>query len=398
MRLRTVRTWALRFVLLSIVVVVLANQIHWEDRLDLKDGSVLRGRVEHTVAGDWRVTLPDAGDAPHIVPASSVAVRGAGEHQVPAVGWGLRTLGRRLAGHLGRLVGVLALLTTLIIVVAWRWRLLLQAVDLTLSFGRAVRLTFIGAFFNLAIPGSTGGDVVKAFYAARTTKRGTRAVMSVFVDRVVGLIGLAVFAAAVLFAMPRDEGYGPAMVVILSVLGVAVIGGAILASPGLRRGLGLSRIMERLPFQTLQAEVHAGLRLYRAHPLVLGIALGVSLMNHAMTALCVWLLAGALGIEGLEVAMALALVPVANLFSAIPVLPGGWGVGELAFAYLFGQVGIPPTEAVGLSIVYRLCFLAVSLPGGLLWLVWKDRPTKESIRRRVEEATHAVEVQEAGGI
>ena len=155
---------------------------------------------------------------------------------------------------------------------------------------------------------------------------------------------------------------------------MAFLGIGVLATPTLRRALGVGRLVGRLPFQTLLAEVRAALALYRDRPVALLVALATSVLNHAVASFTVWLLARALGIEGLELGMALALVPVANLFAAIPLLPGGWGVGELAFAYLFGQVGIPATEAVGLSVVYRLSILAASLPGGVLWLFWKDRP------------------------
>jgi uncharacterized protein (TIRG00374 family) len=119
----------------------------------------------------------------------------------------------------------------------------------------------------------------------------------------------------------------------------------------------------------------------------LGTALGISLVNHATNATACYFLAQALGIEGVSLGAALALVPLANLLSAIPLLPGGWGVGELAFAYFFGQVGVPATEAVGLSVVFRLAVLGVNLPGGLLWIFWRGHPSTEKIAADVEAVT-----------
>lgn len=386
---RALRGWLLRLAGLAAVVWFLAHQLSWWDTLTLHDGPPLTGRVERLADGSWRVEAPDG--TVRDVPAEAVEVRGGGAGSVPAVSWGLRTLGLRLGGHVGVLASVLVLFLCLLVLTAWRWRLLLGAVDLDLPLGRTVRLTFIGSFFNNAIPGATGGDVVKAYYAARSTGRGTRSVISVFVDRIVGLVGLAVLAGGVLLLAPGQAGYGPARTVVIGVLGAAVLGLVVLLTPPVRRALGLGRLVRRLPFQTLVAEARAALGLYRDQPLPLLVSLAASLVNHGVAAICVWMLAGGLGIQGLDVGMALALVPVANLFAAIPLLPGGWGVGELAFAYLFGQVGIPPTEAVSLSVVYRLSVLAASLPGGALWLFWRGRPTKAAILHEVDEATHAVE-------
>ena len=390
---RAARAWLLRLLGLALVAWILTGQLHWLDTLRLADGGERTGHVTLRETGDWRVEAADGGE--RLVAAADVATRGTGGQRVPDVAWGLRTLGLRLGGHLGIVAGVLILYLGLFVLTAWRWRLLLRAVDLTLSLARATRLTFIGAFFNTAIPGATGGDVVKAYYAAKATGRPTRAVLSVFVDRISGLLGLAVLAGLVLLVAPGEAGYGPARLVVGVVLGVAFLGIGVLATPTLRRALGVGRLVKRLPFQTLLGEVRAALALYRDRPAALLVALATSVLNHAVASFTVWLLARALGIEGLGLGMALALVPVANLFAAIPLLPGGWGVGELAFAYLFGQVGIPATEAVGLSVVYRLGILAASLPGGVLWLFWKDRPAKEVILQEVDEATQAAETASA---
>jgi len=198
---RAVLAWGLRLAGLAVVFAILSQQIHWCDRLNVTTGPPVEGHATLLDDGSWRVVLPAGGV--RAVAAEDVRTRGAGGSEIPDVDWGLRTLGLRLGEHLGIAVGVLILYLGLFVLTAWRWRLLLKAVDLVLSMARATRLTFIGAFFNTAIPGATGGDVVKAYYAAKATGRGTRAVLSVFVDRMTGLLGLAVLAAKL--AQPRPN-------------------------------------------------------------------------------------------------------------------------------------------------------------------------------------------------
>lgn len=386
---------------------VLATQLQWHDRIALEDGAVLIGQIESAEGGGYAVRLEEsvwaegkpAPEEGQLVRVSSeeVARRTYGEEAVPDVSYGLRTLLRRLGENLPIGSTVLLLLTLLVVLTGWRWNLLLRGVGLLVPFWRSVRLTFIGGFFNIAVPGATGGDVVKAWYAARETGAGTRAVISVFVDRFVGLFGLVVFAAGALFFSDGGEAYRVPRTVVLIVLAAGLVGGAIVIARPVRRALGLSWLVRKLPFQGVFEEIQASVRLYRGHVPTLLATLGISLFNHAGNATSCWLLARALGIDGITLGTAMALVPLANLLSAVPLLPGGWGVGELAFAYFFGLIGVPPTEAVGLSVVFRLAVLGVNLPGGILWIFWRGHPSTASIAAEVEQvASHVGDRASAG--
>src|SRR5688572_21830633 len=52
-----------------------------------------------------------------------------------------------------------------IVLIPWRLCLLMRPHGLHLSLAASVRLTLIGLFFNTCLPGATGGDVVKIYYA-----------------------------------------------------------------------------------------------------------------------------------------------------------------------------------------------------------------------------------------
>ena len=56
-------------------------------------------------------------------------------------------------------------------------------------------------------------------------------------------------------------------------------------------------------------------------------------------------------------------------------------------------MGVAPSEAVGLSVVFRLAVLAAGLPGGVLWLLSRDhdRAGRDDMAGRVAEATRAAE-------
>jgi glycosyltransferase 2 family protein len=368
---------------LGLVAWVLATQVRWTDEVVRADGATLRGEVV-AAPGGWVVRGRDGVE--RAVADADVARDRFGGREVPRIAFGLPTLVGRLARSAPTVALVLGGLVALALLTAWRWRWLVRALGLALSASEAVRYTFYGIFFNLFVPGSTGGDVVKAWYAARRTGRATKAVVSVLVDRLVGLFALVLFAAAVLFVARDREGFATPRVLVGAVLGGAVVAGVLVLSRRVRRALGLSAVLRRLPLQRVWTEVDAAVRLYRAHAGSLVLGLLVSLVNHAGTASCAWLLARALGLREVGLSDCLALIPVVSLLSAIPLLPGGWGVGEMAFAAFFVPLGLAPSEAVAWSIVFRLSILASGLPGAALWLLAREHPRPAEMAADVERA------------
>ena len=107
-----------------------------------------------------------------------------------------RTLNAVPAGPLA--LSFLLMGTTILLGVI-RWRMVLRVQGLHLSFGRTTGISFVAHFFNSFLLGSTGGDLMKAYYAARETKhRKTEAVTTVFVDRLIGLWAMLLFACAMM--------------------------------------------------------------------------------------------------------------------------------------------------------------------------------------------------------
>ncbi|NJN17839.1 MAG: flippase-like domain-containing protein [Oscillochloris sp.] len=96
-----------------------------------------------------------------------------------------------------------------IVCAAWRWHVVLRAMGTVLSLVRVVRLVIIGAFFNMFLPSSVGGDVMKMVLVAPTMERRELAVASVLMDRVIGLavtIGVGLGGGAVAAAGARGAG------------------------------------------------------------------------------------------------------------------------------------------------------------------------------------------------
>jgi uncharacterized protein (TIRG00374 family) len=285
-----------------------------------------------------------------------------------------------------------------VLIAGTRWWWLLRVNGLSVSLPEALRLTWIGVFFNSVVPGQTGGDLIKAIYIMkRSPGQRIPALVSVIVDRVLGLGSLAVLGAiVVLFALDR---YGWLAAAIWGVIGIVTLLGMFAFSKRLRQAIRLKALLDRLPHRVghLLRLVDQAVFFYRGHKNVIAMSLLGGVVNHVFSILSVVLIGDALGI-GLPWFDYFVLIPVINIISAVPLGPNGWGLGEWSYQGLFSQFGaryvagatgasaaqIMGTRGVALSVLYRLHLTLWSLLGGLFVLFEKDRVTRADIEHEVE--------------
>src|SRR5216684_5058003 len=77
-----------------------------------------------------------------------------------------------------------------------RWREVSAECGAPLATAQAMRFNVIGAFFNQTLPSSIGGDAVRLWLVARAGAGWRAATYSIFVDRAIGLIALAIIIVA----------------------------------------------------------------------------------------------------------------------------------------------------------------------------------------------------------
>jgi len=229
-----------------------------------------------------------------------------------------------------------------------RYRLLLGALRLPGTLGQAFAWTMIGSFFDLAMPLSNGGDLVKAYYVARHAGRGRRslAVLSVLLDRVVGLLALFIFAWLVCLFAGRLVDDNPQLHrlsrVLLFVCAGSVAGFGVLVSPALERSAWRRRLMHLLPYHEKFEALYVAFAGLRQHWALLAAMMGLSLLVQMLG--CAGILCLAQGLDftssstglhaELELVPTLVVLPLAVFLNTFGVA-GGLGAGELAFQWLF---------------------------------------------------------------
>jgi glycosyltransferase 2 family protein len=270
----------------------------------------------------------------------------------------------------------LALILPVFPVQAARWWLLMRCRGMHVPYARAFRLTMVGLFFNFCMPGMTGGDVVKAYYAAKGSGARGIAVMSVIFDRITGLLGLVLLAGIAGLVMLWRGGLEPDVrglvttVTLLIWLGFA---GALVApvfffSRNVRSAVGLDRLFARLGPEHILVRIDDTAAAYRNHKRVILTAVLVSLPVHFCQALATTLAGWALGME-LPIELMLTVLPVVFLAGSVPLTYQGLGVMEaLAVAMLLPSEYADANQLVSMLVLIRLFLIVYALIGAALML------------------------------
>jgi glycosyltransferase 2 family protein len=211
-------------------------------------------------------------------------------------------------------------------------------------------------YFNLLLPTSVGGDVMRAWYLDGGSGRKLAALAAVFLDRLNGLLVLITMACLAVALSPLDL---PAWIP-WSVWGIALAAAC---------GLALLPLASRSRFipaprrQQLQTVVRA-LR----DPRTFLRATLLSAVVQAANVLLVWLIGLALHAD-IPATYYWIFVPMVALLTLLPVSVNGMGVREGGVALFLAPLGVDQATSLTLAFLWFAVFGAVSLLGGGVYLL-----------------------------
>lgn len=290
----------------------------------------------------------------------------------------------------------LVLMGMTILLGIWRWRVLLHVQRIELPVTRAAEISLVAHFFNSFLLGSTGGDLLKAYYAARETRtKKTEAVITVVVDRLIGLFSMLLFACVMMF---------PNFAWVTSdrrLITFAALVWGLMAACGLVIGLSLwGRIAtvwprlwawaRRLPKgEILERSLEACQRFGPERRFLLK-AMTLSMLVNLVCVLQILALAWGLALQVPATAL-LVVVPIVICLSAIPITPNGLGVRENLYVWMLTMpaFGVDSTQALSLSLLAYAGSLFWSLVGGVVYVTLKESQHLSDLTETSEAAEQA---------
>jgi uncharacterized membrane protein YbhN (UPF0104 family) len=259
------------------------------------------------------------------------------------------------------LLGLVALTAGSMALPAWRWQLLLKAQGLHEPFWRVLRLTWVGYFANLVLPGAAGGDVAKGYFMLRLRPEArVRALSTVLADRLLGVYSLLLLGGASVGWLAWQGSLPPAVGAMagatLLLLAGTTAGAVALWVRPLRR-----LVLAVLPRRWGQAWTES-FELYHARTGWLFVCLLISVLSNALVVLSLGSAAACVGDSVPPGALFLA-GPLVVLANCLPISPGGVGVAEAAAEALFGAFGV--AGGAGMMLLVRITIALLSVPGCL---------------------------------
>ncbi len=265
-----------------------------------------------------------------------------------------------------------------------KWCWLLRHQGGRVPFARLLRFYLIGYYFTNLLPSTMGGDVARSYYAGREIGSQGHAAISIFMERVTGmvlLLALVLVAPAFrpwLYRHPAIQ--APAA-------GAALLTGLLVwlwISPApLRGAIGLYRRLRRkqgaapdeadrverllLRFREKATRLHERLtdsaRRLRADRALLFRVVWVTLLFYSLTWVNVFVSFRAFGVE-VPLPGVAAVLPTAMIVAMLPLAPlAGLGLAEGAYVFYFGLLGVQAADALAMGLLLRLKLVTLGLLG-----------------------------------
>ncbi len=293
------------------------------------------------------------------------------------------------------LVAALAIYAVSQLIFVARWYLLLSVQSIRIGYWTAVKLHLLGLFYNNCLPTSVGGDLLRAWYVTHHTDKKLQAALSVFVDRLVGLIGMLIMAFCCYWFIPTgdpeqrfDFSFDMNLLQRLSdykwfILTTAVIPLVVLpALAGTVKGRKvLTRVLLRVRRRgaVILNKLSSAIAVYYNKKLEIFWALLLTFACQGVFIMAMWLVGREIGLD-VHPMYYFIFFPISWLLGSLPISVGGLGIVEGGLKVAFSQfAGASGQQALVLALCQRLIWLLGSLPGVVIHLLGAHLPKDFSV-------------------
>ncbi|AMY10183.1 hypothetical protein LuPra_03412 [Luteitalea pratensis] len=264
-------------------------------------------------------------------------------------------------------VAVLVLLDRVVMI--WRWVLLLRASGTAVGTMTAARIFLVSSFVGSFLPAGVGGDAARAYALGQRTAQRGAAVASVAIDRILGVIAIALMGGIGIAAYARSHPDPKVQLVAVSSAAAVLVGSvaAVWADRWIRwlPSSWHAWAGVRLPLRI--ADAMAG---YRQQPGTLVVVFGLSVLVQLLRILQAFGLGLGLGLT-VPFAYYLVFMPIGLLMLLLPISISGFGLPQGVMVWLLRPLGVPDELSLALSTLIVLSGLFGNLPGA--WLYLRER-------------------------
>lgn len=271
-------------------------------------------------------------------------------------------------------IGLAIVITLLqVFVAALRWREISADCGAPLTTAAATRFYMIGSFFNQTLPSSIGGDAMRLWLVNRSGAGWRAATYSVFVDRAIGLIALAILIVASLPWSYRLIGDPQGRTALLLIDLAALGGGGAFLLIGKLHWPRLKTLWGAHHLQACSVITNHAIFSRKRGPRIVAL----SILIHIMAVVIAWCAVRSIAAP-VTFGQVFQLIPPVMLITMLPISIAGWGVREATMGLAFGYAGLPTYEGINVSLLFGAAFFIVGAFGGLVWISSPEKATQRT--------------------
>jgi uncharacterized membrane protein YbhN (UPF0104 family) len=234
-------------------------------------------------------------------------------------------------------------------IISARWYVLLHSAHMGINYWQSLRLTLAGLFATNFLPTTIGGDVVRLAGLLQLKYDVAVSTASLIVDRLVGLIGMAL---AIPLGLPSLIEAWPFTT----------------SNPG--SSVAMSTVMSKKWVQSLWEKIRElthrlvdALTLWLKKPQALIVSLALSWIHMLCFFLIISLLMGGMG-EDIPLWTIAGLYSFAYFVTLLPFSINGYGLQEISLTFVFSSIGgASVSNSLTMALLFRTLTMLVSLPG-----------------------------------
>jgi glycosyltransferase 2 family protein len=249
-----------------------------------------------------------------------------------------------------------------------RWDMLLKASGVSVPVKTLLKSFGGGLFFNVFLPSTIGGDVVKTFDLAAHTSKAKEVTSTVFFDRLSGYVALVIVViAACIFGWRYVEDrtvlYSIAMISGVLVCILLVLFNRFVYN--FINGMLYSPTAGRI--RTAIQEVHEEMHNLGKKKKMLAFNLCLSLVVQLLGPVSTYLICRSLGSE-IDFMYFLIFPPIIGAITLLPISIGGLGLRDASTVYFFAKAGLPRDVAFAMSLLGFFIMVIIAAAGGLYYV------------------------------
>jgi hypothetical protein len=220
-----------------------------------------------------------------------------------------------------------------------RLKVLLRDQDILISVRRCFFFNCMAIFYSMFLPGGFSGDAARAYYLMREIGHNRAALLgSLLLDRMLGLLAMVGLGTASSAFLVVSNPWLMNYLIYLSalfVVGLALVGYLLLAEHRPDNGGKRNLVVRIYGFvHNLLVRLNIGAHSRRT----LAYAVGLSIAIHSLSIFLIYV-CSMHNESGLSLLGVFSVGPFGLLANAVPISPGGLGVGEQSFEFLYRVVG-----------------------------------------------------------